>query len=155
MQSRIRRANRIRPIVRKCLESQTVQQLADISGIPKSVLHDFAVVGTTPQERNLQQIEKWLAREGLMPAEETEPIREKSSPADLSRQLDEIIRLPGDWMEKSFFVAELSAAYRARAMDTAERRAMLRERRRREADTRAPSASPNVSPEDEAGRKAG
>lgn len=158
MQSRIRRAKRIRPAVRNYLKSHSLQQLSEISEIPKSVLFDFAEMGKTPQERNLRKIEGWVEKEGLTPAEgSASPPGEERTPApDLARQLDEIIRRPGDWMEKSFFVAELSAAYRARAMDTAERRAMLRERRRKEPeDTRPPTPVPIVNSEDEGERKAG
>lgn len=56
------------------------------------------------------------------------PPRQRGSD-DLARQIDDVLGSPGEWIEKSYFMESIAASYRARAMDRAEERALLREQR--------------------------
>jgi hypothetical protein len=71
---------------------------------------------------------------------------------DLLQQIDAVIAGPGDWMEKTYFMAEVSAAYRARAMDRAEERALMQEQKK---ETRRAILPPPILEEDGGGSAGG
>lgn len=63
---RARRAERIRPAVQKALERADFREAESLSGFNRTSLHAFVTKQTVPHERNLQKLEDWVEREGLM-----------------------------------------------------------------------------------------
>lgn len=64
-ESRTQRANAARPFVQQLLAESTLRRLSEESKVSRSVLHEFAELGRTPQEDNLHQIERWLRGKGV------------------------------------------------------------------------------------------
>jgi hypothetical protein len=65
VRSRVQRADAIRPLVRHFIESSSVREAERATGISRTVLHDFAFGGKTPQEKNLTALEEWVRSSGL------------------------------------------------------------------------------------------
>lgn len=140
--ARRERAEQLRKRLKPLLPKGTWRQAADRIGVSNTALGEFlSGKGGVPQEATLDRYEKLLTasdRSDTTAATESARLPE---PSELERQIDEIMRSEMGPLEKACLVAEISAAYRARALDRegeaarirakaldrAERRALVRE----------------------------
>lgn len=125
LKNRIRRADQLRPSVKQFVKERTIRVAEELSGISRTVLHDF-ISGSTPQEKNLGEIEAWAKRAGIYdPAGGV--LQESPAPYNEAREEEELARIGSlpDSLLRSMERESIAAVIRAQGMRDACRAARI------------------------------